>query len=354
MTQLFPRGRSKLQIVGSPVVDAYNAGRQRRRDFWEAVRFVLLVSAVAIGVLMIGCASSSDDQSIYPPVIDAPNTTFAPPVAVPSSTPPVSTAATQATRVVDAVTATNTAITGVTASNAKARLPVAVSASGNAVRQAQQLLPLLADAQATSKANDQAVEQLRQDLAFARDMVKAREEQILQREMENHQQREAAAKKAEEREKVLKAEIGKLNDSISAGGRKLARTISASALVIGTALAGVGVVMFLFVHPPTYGIVAFGVGVLVNAMGYAGVYYGREIAIGGCVLGAASIIAAVWVGLKQSRTDNASLVKATEAAIAAGRLKLEDVADIFRAVQTPGARKLVDVEVGTSASRTAQ
>jgi hypothetical protein len=102
--------------------------------------------------------------------------------------------------------------------------------------------------------------------------------------------------------------------------------------------------MFVYVVPKKLGVFVSGMGLLCVSVGMAGIYYGKELAIGGGVAAACVIITAVIIGFRQMQDDTRSIIQGVSQAMNAGQIDKAAVTPYFNMAQTQGARLLVDDE----------
>lgn len=335
--------------------------------FWQkclARPVVIGVALLGLGFAMlgfatqlVGCEPSKAKGPNDLRIFEADHTNFSPPTSVPSVTPSVGVATTQATDLNTQVQELDPKIAGLTKENLDTEKPPVLSAFRRIAQSVGRMLGLLSTAQSKAEANDAAVAQLTSEVTAARALVTKREGELTD-------EKKLHAKDVAESRTALAAKDSVIRDlkaDVANAGRSLANWIFGFAVGIGIlAMIGGGLILWLSPAKKQAGIIVIGVGGLSVALGMAGLWFGREIAIVGLVIGGIGIIGGIWAAihyLRQHMDDNSGTWEAkcgeykqaaieiadgVQQAILAGKITLADVEAQFNQAQSPLARQIVD------------
>jgi hypothetical protein len=226
-----------------------------------------------------------------------PQTRFDVPTTVPSVTPPVDRAITSNDHATDAARQayTTAADAQMIAAQKQALLGILNTGLGYlaATRDA------LSDAKASATANDSAVRVLTDRLLGTQKIVGEREQQI--KDMADADAKALAA---------LQTKLDTATSAATLKDRQTARLIAGVTASGGVLLILAGGLTLYFVTPKTLGVVLSGFGGLCVCIGWAGLYFGREIAIAGFGVVVVSLLGGMWAGFHYLRKDGESLGEA--------------------------------------------
>ena len=284
-----------------------------------------ILLCILAALVLAGCQT----RTILPPT---PHTVFTPPTTIPSVSPPIQAAQGEGKTVTEQ-TANALHLAGeLTPDNLSTVKPSLVTTLTGLLASCGRLTDTLTTALVAAAANDTASVRAMAERDAARAMVTQREKEM--GEMATAQAKAMAAKDKE----------------IAAAKSEATRMLNWMLLgIVGLGFAVIlgGVLLGTLGHNLGAGLVIAGVGVLTSSLGMAGMYFGREIAIGGACVGGLALVGMVWAAIHYLRADGQSIVQGVEQ----GRLSGIIPADVWNklkpllaSVQTPGAVAMVKAE----------